>query len=73
MNTFKAGKQYTCKSICDSDCVFLMVVVSRTDKTIKVLLDGEIKQKSLRITVINDQETVKPLGNYSMCPVMKAN
>jgi len=50
-----------------------MVVVSRTDKTIKVLLDGEIKQKSLRITVINDQETVKPLGNYSMCPVMKAN
>jgi uncharacterized protein YabE (DUF348 family) len=70
MSQFTTETEYTTRSICDHDCIFRMQVISRTAKTIKAKIQGQIK--TLRITVRDGVEEVKPLGSYSMCPVIKA-
>jgi hypothetical protein len=71
---FEPGKSYTCRSSCDYDSIFAITVLSRTDSTITV--SGDVKQGStgrLRIRVIRGVETVKPMGTYSMAPMMWAD
>lgn len=69
---FKAGETYGSRSICDHNTIFSFKVVRRTAKTIWVT--GEDKQdKALRIKVWDGEETVKPLGSYSMAPVLRAS
>jgi len=71
MNTFTAGKTYKCRSICDSDMFFSIKVISRTAKTLVVDTDME-KGKKLRVFDLGGIEAVRPMGNYSMCPVIRA-
>jgi hypothetical protein len=47
---------------------FEITVISRTEKSIKALVDGV--EKTLRIKLWADNETVKPWGSYSMCPII---
>ena len=47
MTKFEIGKEYSCRSICDHECVWTFTVTARTEKTITVT-DGE-KTKKLRI------------------------
>lgn len=68
MKKFEIGKTYYTKSICDSNCIFSNKIIDRTAKT--VTLDNN---KKLRIYVYEDVERIKPLGNYSMCPVYSAD
>ncbi len=72
MKQFETGKRYFCRSIGDYDCIFTMKVISRTAKTIKVKMQDWIDVKTLRTSIYEGVEQVKPLGTYSMCPVMTA-
>lgn len=73
---FEVGKQYSCRSICNHDCVWTFTIVARTEKTV-VLQDRNGKQRICRINQKRAErfgyESVLPLGNYSMCPVLSAD
>ena len=72
MKQFEIGKKYGTRSICDYDCIFSLTVLSRTEKTIKAKVDG-FGVKTLRIsTKYTNNESVKPLGSYSMSPTVEA-
>lgn len=75
MKTFEIGKKYSVRSICDSDCVWTYEVIGRTAATVK-LSDGK-QIKTCRInkkySEYRNAETVFPLGQYSMCPVLSAD
>lgn len=68
---FEVGKTYLGRSICDSDCVYRMMVLRRTAKTITVSM-GE-GQKTLRPYSYRDVETVMPNGRYSMALTISAD
>jgi hypothetical protein len=70
MTTFTADTTYTTRSICDSGCRFSLTVISRTAKTLRANVDGELK--TLRIKVRDGVEFVMPCGQYSMAPVIRA-
>lgn len=74
MRKFEVGKQYKMKSICDSNCIWSYTVLSRTAKTITIT-DGD-KTLKLRInqktSEYRNAESVYPLGQYSMCPILSA-
>lgn len=72
MKTFKIGKTYTMSSPCDHNCIWSYKVIDRTACTI-TLTDGK-NVKKCRInksySEYNHAETVFPLGQYSMCPIL---
>jgi len=70
MIKFETNKAYKNRSICDSEMFFEITVISRTEKTIKALVDGVVK--TLRIAIYEGREFVKPWGSYSMCPIINA-
>lgn len=65
---FVSGKTYSARSICDSECVFSIAIASRTKKTITTS-----EGKRLKVAVRDGVEIVKPMGNYSMAPVIRAS
>lgn len=75
MKKFEVGKTYTVRSICDHECVWSYKVTSRTACTV-TLLDDHGKVIKLRISKKTSEylgsESVYPLGNYSMCPILSA-
>jgi hypothetical protein len=74
MRKFEVGKEYTMRSICDHNCIWSYTVTARTAQTITVT-DGK---KTLKLRVIKkiseyrNAETVYPLGQYSMAPMLTA-
>lgn len=64
---FQAGKTYTARSICDSNCIISVEVAKRTAKTLTTK-GGQ----RLRIAVRDGVEYVKPWGSYSMAPIVCA-
>lgn len=70
MDKFIEGKEYTTRSVCDHNCIFKMKVISRTEKTMKVLVDGE--EKRTKIHVVEGREIAFPMGRYSMAPCFVA-
>ena len=77
---FEVGKTYIAFSPCNSDARWKLKVISRTEKTITLMgrfLTGE-QTKRFRISVApaghygTFEETCKPLGNYSLCPTLRA-
>lgn len=77
MLKFEVGNIYACRSACDYDCIWYFRVVSRTKSTITILKDGDTKPVRKRInkqlSECNGAESVYPLGNYSMAPVLSAD
>lgn len=75
MTTFEIGKTYITRSACDHNCVWSFTVTKRTASTITVT-DGE-SSKVLKIikklSEFRGAETVRPLGNYSMAPMLSAD
>lgn len=67
MATFQAGKTYTGRSVCDHNCIFSVTIASRTAKSVKTT-DG----KTFRVAIYDGAEFIKPMGNYSMAPIIKA-
>lgn len=74
MKKFEIGKNYSCRSACDHECVWTFTITARTAQTITVT-DGK-ESKKLRIikalSEMSGQEIVYPLGKYSMCPILRA-
>lgn len=74
MKKFEIGKNYNMRSVCDHNCIWSFTVIARTAQTI-ILFDGK-KEKKCRISKQysewNKAETVFPLGQYSMCPILTA-
>ena len=74
MNKFEIGREYSCRSVCNHDCVWTYTVVARTAKTITVT-DGEAVRKLRIIKDLSEYrgaESVYPEGKYSMCPILSA-
>ena len=76
MLKFETGKTYATRSICNSECVFCYTVFSRTACTV-TLVDNHGNHVTCRISKkvseYRNAETVLPLGNYSMCPILSAD
>ena len=77
MLKFEVGNIYACRSACDHDCIWYFRVVSRTKSTVTILEDGEknpvVKRINKQLSETLDAESVYPLGNYSMAPILSAD
>ena len=74
MLKFEVGKQYYMRSACDHNCIWAYEVIKRTEKTITIKeLDSDDKPMQRKISVFWECESVKPLGSYSMAPVLSAD
>lgn len=75
MKIFEIGKTYGTTSIGNSDCKITLTVKSRTATTITAVDNhGEVKKLRInkKFSTYRNAETVLPLGNYSMCPMISA-
>ena len=72
MAKFEVGATYATTSICNSECVFKIIVVKRTEKTVTIDKGNGKTQRCKIHTDIRDAETIYPYGVYSMCPVIDA-
>ena len=74
MTKFEIGKEYSMRSCCDYDCVWTYIVIDRTAKTITITDGNETKtcRVNKMATEISGQESIFPLGQYSMAPVLRA-
>lgn len=74
MKKFEVGKTYSMRSVCDHNCVWQYVVMSRTPATV-TLYNGNIFIKcriNKEYSEYRNAETVFPLGRYSMQPILSA-
>ena len=74
MTKFESGKTYSMRSACDHECIWTYTVTARTASTI-TLDDGrkEIKVRIIKaLSEMDNRECVRPLGNYSMAPILRA-
>ena len=71
MNRFLVGKTYTCRSACDYDTIFSWTVVARTAKQLTLEQYGKTFKRG--IIIWNGIENCRPLGSYSMAPVISAD
>ena len=70
---FEVGKTYATNSICDSNCWFVYTVLKRTEKTIWIRDKfGHEKRCKIHVGGYYKDETIFPEGQYSMCPVLRA-
>jgi len=73
MKKFQADKTYFMRSICDSECIWKITVTCRTAKTVTLKGAGLQGVKRCRISEWEGVEQCKPLGSYSMAPVLSAD
>ena len=71
MKKFETGRTYTMRSACDHECIWSYKVTNRTAQTV-TLMDDHGKQSKCRISMDNSGELVRPLGRYSMAPILRA-
>jgi len=69
---FEIGKTYSCRSICDYNCIFSFEVVARSDSFVSLKAsDGKIKRRKVRVDS-DGAEWCEPHGSYSMSPSLRA-
>jgi hypothetical protein len=71
-NAFIVGNTYECHSACDHNCIFTFKVIKRTAKFVTVE-DAHGRVKRAGITVWDDVETARPMGTFSMAPIIRAS
>lgn len=78
---FEVGKVYGMNSACDSECWWYYRVEARTKSTItlrQIHSDGSDYNETQKCRVLKKDteffkaEALKPLGDYSMCPILTA-
>lgn len=80
MKRFEIGKVYSMCSPCMASCTWTYKVIKRTKKTIwlsptdedDIREENRSKVKMCRVSEELGEEWVKPLGSYSMCPMLHA-
>jgi len=70
MSKFEVGKTYSTRSVCDHECIFSFEVLKRTAKQLTLKYHNEVFKRG--IYLYNGVEHCKPLGSYSMCPIIEA-
>ena len=70
MATFQVGNTYSTRSICDHNCIFRFTILARTAKSVTIDVRGKATRRGLQIR--DGVEQFKPYGNYSMCPIIRA-
>lgn len=65
---FQSGRTYSGRFIGDAGSIISLTVAKRTAKTITTA-DGKL----LRVWVYAGEECVRPLGSYSMAPIIGAS
>lgn len=75
MKNFEIGKSYSMRSACDHNCVWTYTVTARTAQTITITDGKEVKKCriSKKVSEYRGAETIYPLGQYSMCPILSAD
>lgn len=68
MAKFIIGRTYSTRSACDHNCIFSITIASRTAKMITTTTGKRLKVKEW-----DGNEQVKPMGSYSMCPIIGAD
>jgi len=66
----EAGQTLTITFIGDSQLKAFCKVISRTNASAKILIDGKIESKKVYKSY-DGSEYVLPYGKYSMCPVAR--
>lgn len=69
MKQFEIGKKYYTTSACDHNCIFVVEIVKRTDKTVTIIEDG--KKRRTKLFSNQDSEYIIP-NRYSMAPIFYA-
>jgi len=72
MQRFEVGQEYSCRSVCDYECIWVYEVVRRTDKSITIKRIGQDSTSSRRITNWDNMECIYPMGKGSMAPILRA-
>jgi len=68
---FTPGVVYETRSTCDHNCIFSHKVVKRTAKTVTIdNVEGKTARR--KIIIWEGNETIFPLGRYSMAPILNA-
>jgi hypothetical protein len=79
---FKVGNQYSMRSACNHECVWTYKVLARTACTVtmaQVMSNGKTKADIITCRINKSlsefcgAESVKPLGSYSMNPILSAS
>lgn len=70
MKKFEAGKTYSTRSICDSECIFAFEVLKRTAKTLTIRHGKDVFKRG--IYIYDGDEHCRPMGYFSMCPIINA-
>ena len=70
---FEVGRTYATRSVCNSECIFKITIIKRTEKTVTID-KGNGKTKRCKIyTDMRNAEAIYPYGIYSMCPIIDAS
>lgn len=69
---FEVGKSYATRSMTDYDSWFRVKVIGRTEKTVHLARESYSEKRTCRVRLNGGVETIKPWGDYSMCPVIWA-
>lgn len=85
MKQFEVGHRYYMRSIGDHDCIWSYEVIARTKATITLRpfeahglaalgRDGDRTYRIIKkVSEYRQAESVYPLGQYSMCPILSAD
>ncbi len=68
---FIVGETYTCRSLCDYDCIYSFKITRRTEKCVWIEYHGKVTRRQIR----HDRdgvEQIDPHGRYSMSPTLRA-
>lgn len=74
MRKFEIGETYTMTSACDHEAAWTYEIIGRTAQTVTIA-DGKGTRRcriNKQITEESGRESIFPLGNYSMAPILRA-
>lgn len=69
---FEVGQTYSCRSICDHNCIWSFTVIKRTARFITIQ-DKSGKISRVGVRTWGNAEQAFPLGQYSMAPSIYAD
>lgn len=72
LTRFEPGRTYTCRSVCDHNCIFSYEVVRRTESSVWLKAGGKVTRRAVRVCPYEHHEMCDPQGRYSMSPVLRA-
>jgi hypothetical protein len=69
---FEVGQTYSCRSICDYNCIWSFEVIKRTAKFISIK-GSDNKVSRVGVKTWDGVERAYPLGQFSMAPSIVAD